>query len=84
MAESWGGEFLCQKKRKYPHSGNFYFFDSKPESFACPWCQDGTLMKRVRVLDLGKLSGQRLAKMRRIGKLIDPAAQVQSERPQEG
>jgi len=60
MAEAWGAEFLCQKKRKQPHNGNFYFFDSKPDEFPCPYCQDGTLMKRVRILDMGKESGKRL------------------------
>ena len=54
MAEAWGAEFLCQKKRKQPHNGNFYFFDSKPDQFECPYCQDGTLMKSARILDMGK------------------------------
>ena len=64
-SEPWGAEFACQKKRKHPHGGNFYFFDSKPDQFPCPYCQDGTLMKRVRILDMTRGAESRLEKKRR-------------------
>lgn len=67
MAQAFGGEFKCLNG----HKGLFYFFDSQPTEIGCPYCDDGTKLVRIRILDMGQTSGKRLGRLRRKPNAVD-------------